>query len=86
MTNGDGIRTPTRAIRILGLVVESGLLYIFIGVSSAYLVHGHKHQSSRFFFFRQVVALVSPFIDLPSGTLSEIFLPLTGQLAVRNHF
>ena len=42
--------------------------------------------SHHAFFFRQVVALVSPFIDLPSGTLSEIFLPLTGQLAVRNHF
>ena len=82
--NGDGIRTPTRAVRILGLVVESGMLYILIGVSSACLVHGHKHQSSRF-FFRQVVALVSPFIDLPSGTLSVIFLPSAGQLAVCNH-
>ena len=33
MTNGDGIRTPTRAIRILGLVIESGMLYILVGVS-----------------------------------------------------
>ena len=35
MTDGVGIRTPTLAIRILALVVESGMLYIFIGVSSA---------------------------------------------------
>jgi len=41
MTSGVGIRTPTLGIRILGLVVESGMLYIFIGVSSACLVHGH---------------------------------------------
>jgi len=32
MTSGAGIRTPTRGIRILALVVESGMLYIFIGV------------------------------------------------------
>ena len=85
MTSGDGIRTPTQAIKILGLVVESGLLYIFIGVSSDCLVHEHKHGSSRFCSSRQIVALVSPFINLPFGTLSDIFLPSTGQLAVRNH-
>ena len=85
MTSGEGIRTPTQAIKILGLVVESGMLYIFIGVSSSCLVHGHKHGSSRLFFSRQVVALISPIIHLPFGTLGDIFMPVTVQLAVRNH-
>ena len=85
--SGIGIRTPPRVIRILALVVESGMLYIFIGVSSACLVlhHGHTHEPSRVFFSRQVVTLVSPFIHLPFGTLSNIFALLTSQLAVRNH-
>ena len=86
MTSGVGIRTPPRVIRILALIVESGMLYIFIGVSSACLVHGRKHGPSRVFFSRQVVTLVSPFIHLPFWTLSNIFALLTSQLAVRNHF
>jgi len=59
MASGVGIQTPTQAIRILGLVVESGMLYIFIGI----------------------VALVSPVIHLPFGTLGDIFMPVTVQLA-----
>jgi len=88
MTSGVGIRTPTLAIKILALVVESGVLYIFIGVSPACLVHGHKHGSSRVFLSRQVAVLVSTFINLPSdsGTLSNIFGSVTVHLAVRNHF
>ena len=86
MTSGVGIRTPTRGIRILALVVESGMLYIFIGVSPACLVHGHKYRPSHVFFSRQVVNLVSIFIHLPFGTLSKIVMPLASQLAVRNHF
>jgi hypothetical protein len=39
-----------------------------------------------FFFSRQVVALISPIIHLPFGTLGDIFMPVTVQLAVRNHF
>jgi len=59
MTSGVGIRNPPRVIRILALIVESGMLYIFIGV----------------------VALVSLFIHLPFGTLSDIFALLTSQFA-----
>ena len=86
MTSGVGIQTPTRGIRILALVVESGMLYIFIGVSSACLVHGYKHGSSRDFFSRQVGALVSPFIDpIRTVMFSNIFFSSAFQLAVRNH-
>jgi len=35
---------------------------------------------------RQVVALVSGFIPLPFSTLGSILVPLTSQLAVRDHF
>ena len=38
------------------------------------------------FSSRQVLALAGPFIQLPYGTFSEIFVPSTGQLAVRKHF
>ena len=35
MEGGIGVRTPRQAIRILALLVESGMIYILIGVSSA---------------------------------------------------
>jgi hypothetical protein len=35
MKSGMGVRTPTQTVRILGLLVESGMIYILIGVSSA---------------------------------------------------
>ena len=38
------------------------------------------------FFFRQVVGLVSPVIHLPFGTLGDVFMSVTVQLAVCNHF
>jgi len=50
MESGIGIRTPTQAIRILALLIESGVIYILIGVSSA-LVHKHGFSYLVFFFF-----------------------------------
>jgi len=38
------------------------------------------------FLSHQVVALISPVIHLPFGTLGDIFIPVTVQVAVRNHF
>jgi len=35
---------------------------------------------------RQVMVLVSGWTYLPYGTLGDIVLPMTAQLAVRNHF
>ena len=35
---------------------------------------------------RQVMVVVSTYIQLPYGTLGEILLPVASQLAVRNHF
>jgi hypothetical protein len=34
MESGIGLRTPTQAIRILALLIESGMIYILISVSS----------------------------------------------------
>jgi hypothetical protein len=42
MKSGMGVRTPTQTVRILGLLVESGMIYILIGVSSASV---YKHGS-----------------------------------------
>ena len=49
MESGTSIRTSAKAIRILALLVESGMIYILIGVSSAL---GYKHGMSHFFLFR----------------------------------
>ena len=38
------------------------------------------------YFSRQIVTLVSPFIQLPFGNLADIMMPVTVQLAVRDHF
>ena len=44
MKSGTGTQTPTRAVRILAILVESGVFYILIGVSSALV--SQKHESS----------------------------------------
>lgn len=67
--SGVGIRTPTQAIRILGLVVESGMLYILVGVSSACLVHGRKHGSSRVIFLVRSRLWFHLSFTCPSGRL-----------------
>jgi hypothetical protein len=88
MTSEIGARYPSQAIRILALMVESGMLYILIGVSSA-LVHylARINTSSLFVSFAlQVTALASLVIRLPFGTLGDIFMPVAVQLVVRNNF
>jgi hypothetical protein len=45
--SGIGVRTPTQGIKILVLLVESGMIYILIGVSYSLV---YKHGSSQFFF------------------------------------
>jgi hypothetical protein len=50
MESGIGIRTPTQAIKILALLIESGVIYILIGVSSA-LVYNHEFSHPVFFSF-----------------------------------
>jgi hypothetical protein len=84
MVSGVGARNPTHAIRILTLVVESGVLYVLIGVSSASVPH--THRTSWTFFSLQVVTLATVFIPniLPYGALGDIFMPVSVQLAVRN--
>ena len=87
MESGLGVRTPRQGIRILGLLVESGVIYILIliGVSSA-LVYEHRFS---LFLLLQVTALASiPMIqDRMSDDLGLIFMrfwPVGVQLTVRN--
>jgi hypothetical protein len=47
MDSGIGIRTPRQAIRILALLVESGMIYILISVSFA-LVYNYGLSQSFF--------------------------------------
>jgi hypothetical protein len=47
MESGMGVRTPRGAIRILALLVDSGMIYILIGVSSTLV---YKHGRSQFVF------------------------------------
>ena len=50
MESGIGIRTPSQAIRILALLVKSGMIHILIGVSSA-LVYKHRLSDCCHDFF-----------------------------------
>jgi hypothetical protein len=79
-----GVRTPTGAIRILALLVDSGMIYILIGVSSTLV---YKHGLSQLFFL-QVTILVSIVCFLSTGLseISTVFLRLGTQLSVRNSF
>jgi hypothetical protein len=85
MEDGIGIRTPRQAIRILAVLVESGMIYILIGVSYASV---HTQGLSRFLFSLQVMSLASIFIFLHFGlgNLSYTFLPVSTQLVVRGSF
>ena len=85
MESGTGIRTPTQAIKILALLIESGAIYILIGVSSAL---AYKHGLSRSLFSLQIATLVTITICIHFGLggISDVFLPVGIQLAVRNSF
>jgi hypothetical protein len=80
MESGMGVRTPRGAIRILALLVESGMIYILIGVSSALM---YKHSLSQLFFL-QVTSLASMIGFL--GDISSVIYRLGTQLSVRNSF
>jgi hypothetical protein len=84
MESGMGVRTPRGAIRILALLVDSGMIYILIGVSSTLV---YKHGLSQIFFL-QVTILVSIVSFLSTGLpeISTVFLRLGTQLSVRNSF
>ena len=88
MKSGIGVRTPTQAARILALLVESGVLYILIGVSFALVLHKHESSQILVFFSLQVMTLVSALISgrMPIGVLGDILMPVAVQLAVRNCF
>jgi hypothetical protein len=58
--NGVGIRTPRQAIRILAVLVESGMIYILIGVSSSWCSCEGCHDFS--FVFRSRSWPLSPFL------------------------
>jgi hypothetical protein len=85
MENGSGVRIPKQAVRILGLLVESGMIYILIGVSSASV---YKHEFPRTLFSLQVMNLTSHAILLhfQLGVLTDVFMPVGIQLVVRNSF
>jgi tryptophan-rich sensory protein len=87
MESGIGVRNPTQATRILVLLVESGVIYILIGVSSA-LVYRHGLSDSWLFFALQVMSLASItiFQHFGLGGISDIFLSVSIQLAVRDNF
>ncbi|KAI0254091.1 hypothetical protein BJV78DRAFT_1371651 [Lactifluus subvellereus] len=74
----------SQASKILFLLIESGMLYIVIGVSLGLSSLVHECGPSRsliFSFLHQVLNLASLVIHLPSGTLGDIFQPVAVQLA-----
>jgi hypothetical protein len=85
MEGGIGVQTPTQTTRILALLVESGMIYILIGVSSAL---EFKHGLSRFLFSLKVTSVTSIIISLRFGLkdISAIFTLVSIQLTVRNSF
>jgi hypothetical protein len=66
------------------LLVESGTLYILIGVSSN-LGNYCKHELIMIinFFSRQASILATTLIRVPFGTVGDIATPVGVQLAVR---
>src|ERR1700752_4696097 len=81
--SGIGVRTPRQAIKILALLVESGVIYILIGVSSVVV---YRPGLSRTSFSPQVTSLTSivVFVDLRLVNMATLFLRVGVQLVVRN--
>jgi hypothetical protein len=69
----------------LALLIESGAIYILIGVSFAL---AYKHGLSRSLFSLQIASLVTITICIHFGLtgIAEVFTPVGIQLAVRNTF
>jgi hypothetical protein len=78
-----GIRTPRQAIKILALLVESGLIYILISVSSAFIQNPGCHN-----FFLQVTSSVTLFIStfLLISEFASVFLLVAAEVVVYNIF
>jgi len=70
----DG-HTSTLASKVLGFLVDSGLLYILIGVNSTSAQLARPSHHKPFFFSLQVV-LASSIIRLCSATLRDILAPV----------
>jgi hypothetical protein len=85
MESGIGIRTPRQAIRILALLVESGMIYILIGVSSTLV---YNHGLSQFLFSLQVMSVAILAISMRFGLTMVLSLSMIVgiQLVVRNSF
>jgi hypothetical protein len=85
MESGIGIRTPRQAIRILALLVESGMIYILIGVSFGLV---YNHRFSQFLFSLQVtiVTLVAISTRLGLEMVLSLSVNVGIHLAVRNRF
>src|SRR5579863_6495590 len=84
MESGIGVRIPGQAMRVLALLVESGMSYILIGVSFALV---YEHRLSRSFPF-QVASLASIIISLHFGltNITIIFMLVAIQFVVRKTF
>ena len=83
MESGTGIRTPTQAIKILALLIESGAIYILIGVSSTLAYY--KRGLSRSLFSLQFSSLVTMTICFLLGlSFGDVYIPVGIQLAVRS--
>jgi hypothetical protein len=87
MECGTGVRTPTRGIRILAILIESGMIYILIGVSFAL---AYKCIVTTYFSNPQVTVFTAVavlfFLHLNHGALSNVFIPVCTQLVVRSIF
>jgi len=85
MESGIGVPTPGQVTRILALLVESGMVYILIGVSSSL---EFKYGLSRFHLSLKVTSVISIIISLRFGLddISTAFTLVSMQLTVRNNF
>jgi hypothetical membrane protein len=83
--SGIGIQTSRQAIRILALLVKSGMVYILIGVSFALV---YNHRLSQFLFFLQVtsVALIVLSMHFRLSMVLSLSMIVGIQLAVHNSF
>jgi hypothetical protein len=85
MESGIGIRTPRQAIRILALLVESGMIYILISVSFALV---YNHRLSQFLFSLQgtIMTLVAISTRVGLGVVLQLSTAVGIQLVVRISF
>jgi hypothetical protein len=85
MESGVGVPAHGQVTRILALLVESGMVYILIGVSPALKF---KHGLSRFHLSHKVTSVISIIISVrfKLEDISTAFTLVSIQLTVRNSF